>query len=321
MSMKGMSLLTLEELSGEQILHLVDRAIELKAKKQARKFDQNLANRNFCLVFLKPSTRTRASFVVASTDEGAHIEYFGKDDIRFGIKESVKDIARVLGRMFDGIAFRGFEHGIVEDLARHAGVPVWNGLSDDHHPTQALADLMSLKEEFGDIQGRKMAFVGDGSSNVVRSLAVAASKTGIDFRIVAPAGLQPDHTVVTQLLETAHPDCRLTVTDNVDEGVADCDTIYGDVWISMGEEHLLESRMEVLAPYRIDEAMFAKTGNPRAIFLHCLPAFHDQETEYAKEHPGVIDVTDGVFEGPKSRVFNQSENRMHTIKALMIETV
>jgi len=321
MSMKGMSLLTLDEFSGEQIIRLVDRAIELKTMKQARKFPKKLENRNFCLVFLKPSTRTRTSFVVASTDEGAHLEIFGHEDIRFGIKESVKDIARVMGRMFDGIAFRGYDHSVVEDLARYSGVPVWNGLSDDHHPTQALADLMSIKEEFGEIRGRKLAFVGDGSSNVVRSLIVAGAKTGLELRVVSPKALQPDQATLEPYLAAADPDFRLTVTDNVGEGVAGCDAIYGDIWLSMGEEHLAEARIEMLEPYRINEEMFAKTGNPDAIFLHCLPALHDDETEFARAHPGVIDVTDDVFEGPRSRVFEQSENRMHTIKALMVETV
>ncbi|MGB7369904.1 ornithine carbamoyltransferase [Erythrobacter sp.] len=321
MSMKGMSLLTLEEFSGDQITQLIDRAIELKNLKQARKFPKNLENRNFCLVFLKPSTRTRTSFVVASCDEGAHLEIFGHEDIRFGIKESVKDIARVMGRMFDGIAFRGYDHSVVEDLARYSGVPVWNGLSDDHHPTQALADLMSLKEEFGEIRGRKLAFVGDGSSNVVRSLVIAGAKTGLDFRVVSPTELQPDRATIEPYLTAADPDFRLTITEDVTEGVAGCDAIYGDIWLSMGEEHLVKHRIEILEPYRIDEAMFAKTGNAKAIFLHCLPALHDDETEFAKSHPGVIDVTDDVFEGARSRVFDQSENRMHTIKAIMVETV
>jgi ornithine carbamoyltransferase len=198
-NLKGRSCLTLEEFSAAEIGNLLDDALSLKADKRARVFGKHLANRNICLIFLKPSCRTRVAFAVAAADEGAHVEILSKDDLRFGVKETVKDIARVLGRMFDGIAFRGFDHATVEALAEHAGVPVWNALSDAHHPTQALADLMILREEFGRLQGLKLAYVGDGRNNVVTSLAVASLKMGIDLSIVAPPELQPSETMATQL--------------------------------------------------------------------------------------------------------------------------
>lgn len=320
--MRGRSLLTLEEFSGDEVEFLVDEAIRFKALKRARKFPRNLENRNFCVVFLKPSTRTRAAFFVAACDEGAQLDVFDEKDVRFGIKESVKDIARVLGRMFDGIAFRGFDHRIVEELARHAGVPVWNALSDDHHPTQVLADLMTLKESFGTLTGLKLAYVGDGRNNMGTSLMIAAAKVGLDLRIVAPSALQPPADRVARIAGTgAHPRTRISVTADIAAGVADCHAVYGDIWLSMGEEALAAERIPMLVPYRITADVLAKTGRADSIFLHCLPSLHDYETEFARQFPDVLDVTDDLFEGPRSRVFDQAENRMHAIKALMVATV
>ena len=321
-SLKGFSLLTLEELSPAETEYLIDRAIELKRLKRERVFEHNLRDRTICLVFLKPSTRTRAAFFVAASDEGAKVEFFEEKDLRFGIKESVKDIARVLGRMFDGIAFRGFDHGVVEELAKYAGVPVWNALSDDHHPTQVLADMMTLKEEFGAIAGLKLAYVGDGRNNIGRSLIIAACKMGLGLRIVAPKPLQPAAAYVSQYVKgAAHPAANVTVTDDIEAGVAGCDAVYGDIWLSMGEEHLVGERIPMLRPYRIDEAVLKKTGRSGSIFLHCLPSLHNLETQFAREHPEAIDTAEELFEGPASRVFEQAENRMHIIKALMVATI
>lgn len=245
-----------------------------------------------------------------------------KEDIRFGIKESTKDIARVMGRMFDGIAFRGFEHELVESLAEYARVPVWNGLSDSHHPTQALADLLTIREEFGKFQGIKIAYVGDGRNNMARSLMIAAGKTGLDLRIIAPTELQPDKRLVAETLEVKeHRSTSIAVTSDLREGLSDCDVVYGDVWVSMGEESLIQQRIALLRPYRITRKLLDMTGKDHSIYLHCMPALHDDSTEMARQYPDLIDVTDEVFEGPQSRVFEQAENRMHSIKALMVATV
>lgn len=321
-AMKGRSLLTLEEFSAAEVSQLIALARELKREKSARQFAKHLMNRNFCLISLKPSARTRSAFVVAAADEGAHLEIFAAEDIRFGSKESVKDIARVLGRMFDGIAFRGFAHKIAVELAEHAGVPIWNGLTDDHHPTQALADLMTIEEAFGRTEGIKVAYVGDGRNNMVTSLAIGALKTGLDLRIVAPGALQPtDAAIAAWADRSAHPNARITVTDDVVAGVGDCDVVYSDVWVSMGEEDLIAERIDLLGAYQVTEDVMAATGKPHAIYLHCLPAFHDLDTELARAHPGIREVADDVFEGRRSRVFDQAENRMHTIKAVMVATV
>jgi len=319
---KGRSCLTLEEFASSEIHGLVEQAIYFKQLKRARLFPRNLANRNLCLIFLKPSTRTRTSFVVAANDEGAHLEIFSKEDIRFGIKESIKDIARVLGRMFDGIAFRGFDHAVAVELAKHSGVPVWNGLTDEHHPTQALADLMTIKEEFGRIAGIRVAYIGDGRNNMVTSLIIAAARMGVDLRIVAPKPLHPSAELVARYTASeAHPLSRITVTTDIETGVRDCEVVYNDVWVSMGEEALIRSRIDMLRGYKVTGSIMRATGRPDTIYMHCLPSLHDMETEFAREYPDALDVSDDVFEGSSSRVFEQSENRMHTIKALMVSTV
>jgi ornithine carbamoyltransferase len=321
-NLKGRSCLTLEEFSAGEITDLLDDALTVKAEKRARVFGQRLSHRNICLIFLKPSCRTRVAFAVAAADEGAHVEVLAKDDIRFGIKETVKDIARVLGRMFDGIAFRGFDHATVEELARHAGVPVWNALSDEHHPTQALADMMILREEFGRLDGLKLAYVGDGRNNVVTSLAVASLKLGVELSIVAPPELQPNGALHDRLerLRLNGPG-RVTVTDDAARGLDGADAVYSDVWVSMGEEALLETRIAQLRHLKVTGELMALTGKRESIYLHCLPALHDLDTEFARTHPDAREVDDDVFEGPASRVFEQAENRMHTIKALMVATI
>ena len=268
-SLKGRSCLTLEEFTGPEIRELIDAAVDLKRLKRLRVFPKALANRNIAGIFLKPSTRTRTSFVVAASDEGAHLEMFGADEIRFGQKESVRDIARVMGRMFDGIAFRGFAHATAEELAAYAGVPVWNGLSDDHHPTQVLADLMTLQEAFGELEGLRLAYIGDGRNNVVTSLIVAACKIGLELRVIAPPALQPAPTSVAARLGTCHRRARVQVMDEPEKGLAGCDAVYGDVWVSMGEpKDVWKERIKLLTPYQVNAALMKASGNSQVKFMH-----------------------------------------------------
>lgn len=321
-NLKNRSLLTLNEFTSPELVRLIDRAIDCKKLKQARIFNHGLKNRNICGIFLKPSGRTSTSFVVASHDEGAHLQFFPAENIRFGHKESVKDFARLVGRLFDGIAFRGFEHEVAEQLAEHAGIPVWNGLTDTHHPTQVLADVMTFKEEFGTIAGLTIAYLGDGRNNMVTSLAIGALKFGYHLRIVAPAELQPTKTMMAGINDnTPERLGSVTITDKVGDGVAGADVVYTDVWVSMGEKVPVEERIRLLKPYKVTPDVMKATGRASSIFMHCLPAFHDLETEVAREYPELIEVDDAVFEGPQSRVFDQAENRMHSIKALMLETI
>lgn len=321
-NLKNRSLLTLNEFTSPELVRLIDRAIDCKKLKQARIFNHGLKNRNICGIFLKPSGRTSTSFVVASHDEGAHLQFFPAENIRFGHKESVKDFARLVGRLFDGIAFRGFEHEVAEQLAEHAGIPVWNGLTDTHHPTQVLADVMTFKEEFGRIAGLTIAYLGDGRNNMVTSLAIGALKFGYHLRIVAPAELQPTKTMMADINDnTPERLGSVTITDKVGDGVAGADVVYTDVWVSMGEKVPVEERIRLLKPYKVTPDVMKATGRANSIFMHCLPAFHDLETEVAREYPELIEVDDAVFEGPQSRVFDQAENRMHSIKALMLETI
>ncbi len=322
LNLMGRSLVTLADYSSTEILALLKFSADLKAQKKAGHYNKHLANKNIALIFEKPSTRTRCAFVVAAYDEGAHPEYLGKNDIQIGKKETIADTARVLGRMFDGIQFRGFAHRTVEELAAHAGVPVWNGLTDRYHPTQVLADYLTVQEEFGDLNNLVFAYTGDGRNNMANSLMVIAAKLGIDFRIVTPKSLQPDPEILKMCSEFASQSgAKITVTDDVAKGVKDARVIYTDVWASMGEEDMISDRIALLKPYRVDAEMFAKTGRADSIFLHCLPAFHNHETELAKKFPDICEVTDEVFSGTRSRVFDQAENRMHTIKAVMVATI
>jgi ornithine carbamoyltransferase len=321
-NLKGRSLLTLRELSAAEIQGLLDLAIEFKQLKRAGVFPRNLVNKNIALLFLKPSARTRVSFVVAASDEGAHLEMFAAEDIRFGVKESVKDIARIFGRMFDGIAFRGLEHSTIEEMARYAGIPVWNCLCDEYHPTQVLADLMTVQESFGHLRGIRMAYVGDGRNNMATTLAIGARAMGIDLRIVSPKALQPDAAQLARC-KPDHGEVTgtVTLTEKVEEGVRDCHIVYTDVWVSMGEEAKTAERIALLKPYKVTADMMAATKRADSIFMHCLPAFHDLSTEAARKVPDMCEVADDVFESPQSRVFDQAENRMHTAKALMVATV
>ena len=321
-NLKGRHLLSLNDYSTVEIDFLINLAIKLKADKYVGVFAKNLQNKNIALIFEKPSTRTRCAFVVACHDEGAFPEYLGKDDIQLGKKESVADTAKVLGRMFDGIQFRGFKHETVEGLARYAGVPVWNGLTDKFHPTQVLADFMTVKEQFGYLKGIRFVYAGDGRNNMANSLMVGAAKMGMDFRIISPKALFPQAEVYESCQTFAKESgATIRLTDCVAEGVKDADVIYTDVWASMGEEDQIPARIELLKPYQVNADMMAKTGNPACIFLHCLPAFHNRETELARQFPEICEVSDEVFQSGHSRVFEQAENRMHTIKAVMVATL
>jgi ornithine carbamoyltransferase len=326
LGLQGRSLLTLAELTDEQMLGLVDLAIELKARKQAGTHIAAplLHGRNLCLVFEKSSTRTRCATLVAARDEGATAEYLGKGDIHFGKKESVADSARVLGRMFDGILFRGFDHDTVETLAKYSGVPVWNGLTDDWHPTQILADLQTIKEHFGRLKGLKVVFVGDGRNNVCNSLMVGCAMAGVNVVDCCPPELAPTEEVLAMARKAAlRNGSTVEVCHDPAEAVVGANVLYTDVWVSMGEEDQFQQRIELLRPYQIDMAMVEQTGNlanDQIIFLHCLPAFHNHDTEVTREI-GALEVTDDVFEAPFSKVFDEAENRMHTIKAMILASL
>ena len=326
-NLKNRHFLTLLDFSPEEIHYLIDLSAQVKEEKKQGTFPERLKHKNIALLFEKNSTRTRCAFTVAAIDEGAHPEFLGKNDIQFGKKESVADTARVLGRMFDGIQFRGFKHSVAEGLAKHAEVPVWNGLTDSFHPTQVLADLLTIKEQFGHLKGVVFSFVGDGRNNVANSLMIGAAKTGMDFRIVAPQSLFPD----PELVKTAEKIAKTTggkirLTDNIKEGVLGADVIYVDVWVSMGEEDQFAERIKLLLPYQVNRDMIEKTGKSETIFMHCLPAFHDLNTMVGKEiyekyGISAMEVSNEVFESSYSKVWDEAENRMHTIKAIMIATM
>ncbi len=321
-NLKGRHFLTMKDNSPEEIDFLLYLSCKLKADKYAGLRGKNLEGKNIALIFEKPSTRTRCAFVVACVDEGAHPEYLGKDDIQLGKKESVKDTARVLGRMFDGIQFRGFSHDTVEELAKWAGVPVWNGLTDLYHPTQVLADFMTVLEHFGRLKGIKFAYVGDGRNNMANSLMIGAAKMGMDYRIVSPQELFPSPELVKECQEfTKERNGKITVTKDINEGVKGADVIYTDVWASMGEEDKIPERIKLLKPYQINAELMSKTRNSDTIFLHCLPSFHDHNTALAKKFPDICEVSDEVFESVNSKVFDEAENRVHTIKAVMVATL
>jgi ornithine carbamoyltransferase len=321
-NLKGRHFLKLLDFQSAEIRDLLQLSATLKASKRAGVRARSLEGKSIALIFEKPSTRTRCAFTVACVDEGAHPEYLGKGDIQLGKKESVADTARVLGRMFDGIEFRGFAHETVETLAVHAGVPVWNGLTDAWHPTQVLADLLTVQEEFGRVDGTALAYVGDGRNNVASSLLVGCAKVGMDVRVVAPAELHPDPELVATASDIAvGSGGKVSVTASVQEGVAGAHSIYADVWASMGEEDKIQERISLLKAYKITREMMEMTGRREAIFLHCLPSFHNLDTDVAQQYPDICEVSDEVFEGPWSRVFDQAENRLHTIKAVMVATL
>ena len=324
---KGRSFLTLLDFTPDEINELIDLSAQVKQEKKDGIFPRRLENKNIALLFEKNSTRTRCAFTVAAVDEGAHPEFLGKNDVQFGKKESVADTARVLGRMFDGIQFRGFKHETVEGLAKYAGVPVWNGLTDSYHPTQILADFLTIKEQKGYLKGIVFAYVGDGRNNMANSLMIGAAKMGMDFRIVAPKSLFPDKTLVDKVKDIAkETGATISLCEDIAEGVKNADVIYTDVWVSMGEEDQFEERIKLLLPYQVNSDMMAKTGKKDTIFLHCHPAFHDLNTAvgaeiYEKYGIDAMEVSDEVFESDASCVWDEAENRMHTIKAVMVATL
>jgi ornithine carbamoyltransferase len=329
MDLHGRSLLKETDLNSEEFLFLVDQARQLRADKRRGITGHRLAGRNIALIFEETSTRTRSAFEVAAHDEGGHVTYLGPGESQLGHKESVKDTARVLGRMFDGIEFRGNSQDSLEILGRFAGVPVWNGLTAIWHPTQMLADILTMTDHSSKpLAEISFCYLGDGRNNTANSLLVTGATLGLDARICAPAGLQPSPEVrgiATGL--AAASGARLAVTDNVAAGVADVDFLYTDVWLSLGEpEDKWGSRIDQLLPYQVNSAVLKATGNPGVKFMHCLPALHNRDTEigeriYEKHGLDALEVTDEVFESPASVVFDQAENRMHTIKALMIATI
>jgi len=323
------SFLKLLDFTPGEIRYLLDLAADLKKAKAAGTEWTALKGKNIALIFEKTSTRTRCSFEVAAHDQGAHVTYLGPTGSQIGVKESIKDTARVLGRMFDGIEYRGYGQERVEELAAYAGVPVWNGLTNEFHPTQILADFLTM-EEHSDKPLREIsyAYLGDARYNMGNSLLVGGAKMGMDVRIVAPKALQPASTLVEQCRVIARETgARITITDDIDEGVKGCDFIYTDVWVSMGEPaEVWAERIALLRPYQVNAALMARTGNPDCKFMHCLPAYHNLETGvgrevYEKFGLEGVEVTEEVFEGSSSIVFDEAENRMHTIKAVMVATL
>ena len=328
-NLKNRSLLTLLDYTSQEIEFLLKLSLDLKFAKYSGTEQQILKGKNIALIFEKTSTRTRCAFEVAAYDQGANVTYLGPTGSQMGHKETVKDTARVLGRMYDGIEYRGFAQKTVEELAEYSGVPVWNGLTDKFHPTQALADVMTMREH-----SRKhpkeiiYAYLGDGRNNVANSLLVIGAKLGMEVRIVAPKNLFPDKNLVNQCLDIAkETGARVVITDNIEEGVKDADFLYTDVWVSMGEpEHIWKERIRLLKPYQVNKELIEMTGNKEVKFMHCLPAFHNTDTKIGKEiyekfGLEAMEVTEEVFESPLSIVFDEAENRLHTIKAVMVATL
>ena len=326
-NLKNRHFLTLLDFTPEEIRFMLDVAHEYKRLKRAGISHKIHEGKQIALLFEKTSTRTRTAFTVAARDLGIHPEFLGKDDIQMGKKESIRDTAIVLGRSFDGIEFRGFEHSTVEELAKYAGVPVWNGLTDMYHPTQILADFMTVEEHLGRLKGVKFVFVGDGRNNMANSLMIGSAKMGLDFRIAAPNNLHPDPALVEKCREIARETgAKITITDNLYAAAQDADIIYTDVWVSMGEEDKFEERIHQLRGFQVNRELLNATGNPNVKFMHCLPAFHDLNTYVMKDiHQKFglteMEVTDEVFNSQNSIVFDEAENRMHTIKAVMALTL
>lgn len=326
---RGRSVLSLEPFTPAEIRQLLRLSAELKAAKLAGTEVQHLLRKNIALIFEKDSTRTRTGFEVAAYDQGAHVTYLGPSGSQIGHKESMKDTARVLGRLYDAIEYRGFGQSIVEELAAYAGVPVYNGLTDEFHPTQTLADFLTMREfTHKHLSDMAVVFMGDTRNNVARSLALGGVKVGMDVRLCGPAALHPDEEFRAHLAAIgSETGGTLTVTDDVAQGCRGADFVYTDVWLSMGEpDARWAERIALLKPYRVDRAAMAATGNPYAKFMHCLPSFHNDQTEVGAEIKAkfgldCMEVTDGVFESAASIVFDQAENRMHTIKAILVATI
>jgi ornithine carbamoyltransferase len=308
-SLKGRSLLTWLDYTGEEIRSLLDLSKQVKAEKQGSEVARRFTGKTIALLFEKRSTRTRCAFETAFGEEGGHPVFLSMQDIQLGAKESIEDTARVLGRMFSAIQFRGFKQSTAEILAKYAGVPVYNGLTDDFHPTQALADIMTLEESFGPSRGKTLCFIGDGRNNVARSLMVICAKLGINFTVITPPGLNPDPALRERCAPlAASSGAEISVSADILR-VEGADAVYTDVWVSMGEEAKREERRALLKPYQVNQALMDKTGRKDSVFLHCLPAVKGEE------------VTAEVIDGPQSRAWDQAENRKHTIKAIMLATL
>jgi len=323
-NLKGRSFLTLKDFTPEEITYMLNLSSDLKAKKRAGIKGDLLEGKNVVLLFEKSSTRTRCAFEVAAYDEGANVTFLTNSQM--GKKETIEDTANVLGRFYDGIEFRGFKQSDVEGLAKYSGVPVWNGLTDLYHPTQILADFLTVKEHvFKPFNKIKFVFVGDARNNMGNSLMIGAAKMGMDFVALAPKSLWPSEELVAEMNEVAKKTgATITLTDKVDD-VDGADVIYTDVWVSMGEEEMFEERINLLKDYQVNMEMIKKTNNDDVVFLHCLPAFHDNLTKVGKEIEekfgiSAMEVTDEVFRSKHSKVFDEAENRMHTIKAVMVAT-
>jgi ornithine carbamoyltransferase len=328
-NLKNRHFLKLLDLTPQEIKFLLGLSADLKKAKYAGTEQPLLKGKNIALIFEKASTRTRCAFEVAAFDQGAHVTYLGPSGSQIGQKESMKDTARVLGRMYDGIEYRGYGQAIVEELAAFAGVPVWNGLTNEFHPTQILADFLTMQEHSDKpLSQVKFCYLGDARNNMGNSLMVGAAKMGMDFRAAAPKKCQPSEELQAQCLEIAtKTGAKITITEDVAEAVKDCDFLYTDVWVSMGEpDHVWAERIELLKPYQVNAQAMQLTGNPNCKFLHCLPAFHNRETKvgeeiYQKFGIESMEVTEDVFESEVSIVWDQAENRMHTIKAVMVATL
>jgi ornithine carbamoyltransferase len=325
----GRSFLTLADYSADEIRYLLDLAAELKAAKRERREEQKLVGREIALIFEKDSTRTRCAFEVAAYDQGANVTFIGPSGSHMGHKETVKDTARVLGRMYDAIEFRGFDEAAADELAEWAGVPVYNGLTDEWHPTQILADFLTMREHVPKpLEEISFCYLGDARFNMADTYLVGAAKLGMDVRLASPRSLQPAADVVDLAHEIAEQSgAQLTITENVPAAVLGCDVLVTDVWVSMGEPaEAWAERIELLRPYQVNRKTMALTGNPDVKFMHCLPAFHNTDTEVGRqifEQYGMaaLEVTDEVFESPASLVFDEAENRLHTIKAVMVATL
>ena len=328
-NLRNRNFLKLLDFTPQEIKHLLDLAASLKQAKYNGTEQKKLKGKNIALIFEKDSTRTRCAFEVAAFDQGAHVTYLGPSGSQIGKKESMKDTARVLGRMYDGIEYRGYGQHIVEELGKYAGVPVWNGLTTEFHPTQILADFLTMTEHSDKpLNQLSFCYLGDARNNMGNSLMVGAAKMGMDFRAAAPKACWPDEALVKICMEIAkETGAKITLTENVADGVRNVDFLYTDVWVSMGEPaEVWAERIKLLKPYQVNMDVVKKTGNPKVKFLHCLPAFHNRETTmgediFQKYGMDGLEVTDEVFESPMSIVFDEAENRLHTIKAVMVATL
>ncbi|MGE6908215.1 ornithine carbamoyltransferase [Staphylococcus warneri] len=325
---EGKCLLNSTDYSKDELNYIIDKAQQLKAEKKNNQSHQLLTNKNIAIIFEKPSTRTRAAFSVAAHDLGVQVDYFGQGEIHLGKKESIYDTAKVLGSMYDGIEFRGHDHNDVETLAQHANVPVWNGLTNEWHPTQMLADFMTLKEEWGTLKGKTLTYIGDARNNVANDLLVTGALLGVNMNIVAPESRLPESHVVAMAKDYAEQTgATIQISSDIEKTVYQTDAIYTDVWFSMGEPtDVIEERVKALQPYQINMSLIQKIQNPDVKVLHCLPTFHNTQTQvgkdvYEKYGLSEMEITDEVFHSPYSIVFKQAENRLHSIKAIMALTL